>query len=186
MTPRTHAWNAYPGALVPCACGCGTLITSPDNRGRARKFSRGHNLRIDHPLHRPGVVNWWKGRHLTDEARAKLSIAHSKPKPYLRGPGNGMYGRTGESNPNWKGGVTPERQRLYANGDWKYISQWIFARDGYACTKCGARNRGWRSLHVHHIKPWATHPELRFDLDNLTTLCRDCHHAAHRRGGDAA
>lgn len=31
--------------LVPCACGCGGMIETPDRRGRARKFIHGHNNR---------------------------------------------------------------------------------------------------------------------------------------------
>ena len=57
----------------------------------------------------------------------------------------------------------------------------ILLRDGYRCTRCNVPKRGPRSLHVHHVKPWGDYPDLRFDPDNLTTLCRDCHHDAHRK-----
>jgi hypothetical protein len=29
---------------VPCACGCGKLVTTPDSQGRNRKCLRGHNV----------------------------------------------------------------------------------------------------------------------------------------------
>lgn len=50
-------------------------------------------------------------------------------------------------------------------------------RDGYRCQAqhiapnipCGG------VLHVDHIRNRSTHPHLKFDLDNLQTLCWKCH-----------
>jgi 5-methylcytosine-specific restriction endonuclease McrA len=36
---------------------------------------------------------------------------------------------------------------------------------------CGKR----RGLVVHHIYRWADQPHLRFEINNLITLCRQCH-----------
>jgi HNH endonuclease len=163
---------------VACACGCGQRVRTPDARGRPRLFSRGHNLRVDHPLRRPGVENWWKGRKHDSSTRAKIAESARRPKPWLRGERNGMAGRTGSSNPNWRGGGSPERQRLYASAEWKRLRRIVFARDGAACSICEAI----RDLHLHHVKPWAQHPELRLDPDNLIVLCRSCHVDQHRRG----
>lgn len=46
----------------------------------------------------------------------------------------------------------------------------IRLRDNFKCLICGKKGNI-----VHHIKPWATNPELRFDPLNSATLCRDCH-----------
>lgn len=35
---------------------------------------------------------------------------------------------------------------------------------------------------VHHIKSVEEYPELRLDMDNLMSLCRDCHEAIHKAG----
>lgn len=160
-----------------CACGCGETIASVDVRGRPRIYRRGHNVRVNQ---QPGFT--FAGRTLSPESRALLSAAHSVPKPYLRGAANGMAGRTGESNPNYRDGSSPERQRLYSSGEGRAILRAVYARDGYRCTRCGAPKQGPKTLHAHHVKPWSTHPELRFDLENLVTLCRTCHHDAHRKG----
>ena len=53
----------------------------------------------------------------------------------------------------------------------------IYMRDDYTCQQC--KVRGGR-LEAHHVKSFAIHPELRFDVDNGITLCKSCH-----RGGDA-
>jgi len=88
-----------------------------------------------------------------------------------------MAGRTGPANPNWKGGGSPERQRLYSSGEWRRLRRQLRVRAGGACEECGATEH----LHMHHVKSWASHPELRLELDNLLLLCAVCHRAKHRR-----
>lgn len=53
-------------------------------------------------------------------------------------------------------------------------SRAVRERDG-ACRRCGAVMH----LVAHHIKPWAKHPELRYDVTNGETLCRSCHRKEH-------
>ena len=49
-------------------------------------------------------------------------------------------------------------------------------RDGFSCKVCGDSRR---QLHCHHIKPVGDEPIESADLDNVITLCVDCHHSAH-------
>lgn len=48
----------------------------------------------------------------------------------------------------------------------------VFARDGYVCQSCG--QRGGR-LNADHIRPWVSHPDLRYEVSNGRTLCAPCH-----------
>lgn len=125
------------------------------------------------------VDNPFKGHSHSDATKAILSEKAKVPKPYIRGERNGMSGRTGESNPNYKDGSAPERQRLYASAEWKAVIRAVYKRDGYKCLRCGSGHVGKKKLHAHHIKPWAGNPDVRFDLDNLVTLCRECHEWVH-------
>lgn len=40
---KNAAERRKPRTMVPCACGCGGMIETPDNKGRERKFIHGHN-----------------------------------------------------------------------------------------------------------------------------------------------
>ena len=93
-----------------------------------------------------------------------------------------MYGRNGADNPNWKGGVTPERQALYSSQEWASVVQQVWQRDQATCQRCGlkAGTRGGDSFHIHHIISFAV-KDLRLDLDNLVLLCRDCHSWVHSK-----
>lgn len=143
---------------------------------------RGENLAGgDNYMRQQGVSNPFLGKTHSDETRAILSVKASCPKPYLRGNRNGMSGRTGQSNPNYKDGSSPKRQSLYASGAVKDIIRKVYARDSYRCVRCGAEKSKPKSLHAHHIKSWAGNPELRFELSNFVTLCRDCHSWVHSR-----
>ena len=58
----------------------------------------------------------------------------------------------------------------------------VFERDNYTCQICQCR--GVR-LNAHHIKSYAYHPDLRYDISNGVTLCEACHKLVHKinRGG---
>jgi 5-methylcytosine-specific restriction endonuclease McrA len=47
----------------------------------------------------------------------------------------------------------------------------VLKRDKYHCRYC--RIQG--DLQVHHIKRFATHPDIRWEVSNGVTLCRECH-----------
>ena len=46
-------------------------------------------------------------------------------------------------------------------------------RDGHKCMYPGCDST--KSLHVHHIRKWASYPSLRYDVTNGITLCKKCH-----------
>ena len=54
---------------------------------------------------------------------------------------------------------------------WKALRLAARRRDGWRCVVCGSRHR----LEVDHVQPVERRPDLALALDNLKTLCRDCH-----------
>jgi hypothetical protein len=52
-------------------------------------------------------------------------------------------------------------------------------RDDHSCRNCGITSDKARDLHVHHIVP--VNSRGRDVLDNLATLCTDCHSDTHDR-----
>lgn len=99
----------------------------------------------------------------------------------VTGAANPMYGKCEAANPNWLGGVTPERQREYSRALWKQVKRAVRERDEGKCRRCGNVVPGAKQMHTHHIHPWARHPSRRFDIDNIVTLCRSCHGWVHGR-----
>lgn len=61
--------------------------------------------------------------------------------------------------------------------EFKSISLDILKRDSYTCTWCSTVGG---ELNVHHIDPWSTNIERRFDRTNVVTLCKECHVKVHR------
>lgn len=81
-----------------------------------------------------------------------------------------------------------ENYRLRRSELYRQWRRAVFERDGFQCRECGARSRkGHRvEIQAHHIKEFALHPELRFDVDNGLTLCRPCHVETPSFGRQAA
>lgn len=142
---------------------------------------RGHNLiGQDNYMAQPGAVTPTKGRPVSEETRLKSSLARKgNPRMSVRGARNGMAGRRGPLHHNFVDGSSPERQRLYGKREWTAFLRVIYARDNFRCVHCGVTKTGPRSLHVHHIAPWAGNPGLRYDPANVVTLCRECHQWVH-------
>ena len=78
------------------------------------------------------------------------------------------------------------------HGNWKYnkrgpadlakmkeVKKEVLARDNYTCQYCGDTNFKGRGsscrLEVHHIISIAEDQELCFSLENMVTLCHNCH-----------
>lgn len=137
-----------------------------------------------------GRTPWNKGKngvqYVSDETRKKLSLINLgnkkakgsiRTKEFKENISLKLKGRKvpeekiikGEDHWNWKGGVSRNRHTSYKYIVWRSS---IFERDNWTCQTCRIRG-GY--LEAHHIKSWARYPELRYDINNGVTLCRDCH-----------
>lgn len=126
-----------------------------------------------------------KGWNHTDEAKRKIGKASRErgAVPYLRNGEHWLMSADSEDNPNWKGGITPERQEFYRSDEWKAVVKLVWRRDKATCQRCGlnfkeARKRKMKTFHIHHIVPFANE-NLRCEPTNLVLLCRPCHYFVH-------
>ena len=112
-------------------------------------------------------------RVMDNETKLKISNIR-KIQGAFQGENNPMYGshRIGELNPNWKGGITDEKRRIMNTEDYKQWRQAVFERDNYTCQCCG---RQTHDNEAHHLDSFADFEELRFDINNGITLCKQCH-----------
>lgn len=124
-------------------------------------------------------VLFWLRKH--GIPRRSVGAARAVKHWGVSGARNPMHGKRGAANPRYIDGSSPERQRLYVRGEGRAFLRAIYARDGYRCVRCGGAKTGPRSLHVHHIAPWAGNPAMRFDPQNAITLCRSCHEWVHSK-----
>lgn len=58
--------------------------------------------------------------------------------------------------------------------EWRTLRMKALVKWGPRCQCCGAEREDGVKIHVDHIKPRATHPEMALDLDNLQILCEVC------------
>lgn len=123
------------------------------------------------------AILYWLKKHGIQ--RRTIAQARTLKHWGVTGEANPMHGKTGASNPRYVDGSSPERQRMYAQGEGRAFLRAVLKRDGYLCRRCHAPKNGRRSLHVHHVKPWAGNEALRLDQANAVTLCRGCHQWVH-------
>lgn len=91
-----------------------------------------------------------KGKHQSEEHKNKIGVSNKK----IPHPG-------GEKHPQWGGGT------------WNYWKKQALIRDDYICQICGFREP--EIMVVDHIKPKSLYPDLKFEMNNLITLCPNCH-----------
>lgn len=88
-----------------------------------------------------------------------------------------------------------QKRKFYTSGEWLRIRKERLRRDNYECQECKRNGlvridtneysetakRKKIQLVVHHIKELDDHPELALEIDNLETMCVDCHNETHGR-----
>ena len=81
-------------------------------------------------------------------------------------------------------------RRCSLERDWggRENTQWrmaVLARDEHKCRRLGCDREGPTAhLEVHHVKNFRLHKEVRYQVSNGVTLCKDCHDEFYRRFGN--
>jgi hypothetical protein len=114
-----------------------------------------------------------------DKIRA-IAIADGRV-PYDPKVGPYMRGKSGKDHPQWKGGITPERQAVYSSPEWVEAVKAVWKRADAKCERCGKHHNTTETrgtFHIHHIVSFAVR-ELRTEVSNLILLCKKCHRWVH-------
>lgn len=83
-----------------------------------------------------------------------------------------------ENNSNWKGGISPERQKFYNSVEWKNLCSTIYRKQNATCQRCGKVKKHGDVFHIHHIISFKN-KEYRMNESNLVLLCKKCHNFIH-------
>lgn len=135
-----------------------------DNDGRFKKggvpWNKGKHYKLS-PEHIENIKRGHIGLFRDKKWRENIKLSHSGSKCHW-----------------WKGGISPENERVRKTMEYKHWRDDVFKRDNWTCQKCFTKGG---ILHPHHIKGFADYKELRFLIDNGITLCISCHKKVHKK-----
>ena len=115
-----------------------------------------------------GNVNG-KGRRST-QAIANIRNAKVGSKNPMFGTHHSLEAKAQRSKEN-----AGSNNAMWNGGSIRWFRKQVFERDDYTCQtpKCGFRDKDIMVL--DHIKPKSIYPELKYEMNNLQTLCPNCH-----------
>jgi hypothetical protein len=136
---------------------CGKEFSCPKERSstlwKNRKFCSCKCFGLSGGGFKKGHVPWNKG----------------KPAPWAKG----------KNHWKWKGGFN-DVQNLRWCPEYEEWRRAVFKRDNYTCQRCQCKPTKENPLHAHHIKKFTDYPEIRFEINNGITLCKNCHLKKHK------
>jgi hypothetical protein len=142
---------------------------SEEWKRKQSEFMKGRFSGENHPMygvHRCGKDAPNFGKKASDETKRKQSDAR-----------RGKY--LNINSPNWKFDKTDE-ERLDDRSYPKY-KEWrnaVYEKDKYTCQCC---NYSGKNLNAHHIENYSNKKELRIEVSNGITLCKQCHKDFHHQ-----
>lgn len=119
---------------------------------------------------------WNKGIPRSKELKEKLRIINTGKKASEETRRKMSLKHMGEKSPGWKGGITPKIKLARVSLNLCLWREKVYKRDNYTCVSCGENKR---YLNAHHLSSFSSFPEVRYEVDNGATLCRDCHKRFH-------
>ena len=115
----------------------------------------------------------WFGRKRSEEDRLKMRLA--------------KLNKTGSGTNNWRGGITPIREKVRKTKEYLAWRGQIYLRDDYTCVLCGKRGGDLAADHFPKMfaqilddyritnSSEARDCEELWELKNGRTLCKPCH-----------
>ena len=145
---------------------------APWNKGKHYRLTEAHRKNISNGL----KGNKYASGHLHTESWKTAARARMTGNNHAVGmPSNGgsfkKGDRTGATNINWKGGISPEHEKIRKSPEYKQWRLSVFQRDRFRCVECGLKPK---KLVADHIKPFFFFTELRLDVSNGRTFCQAC------------
>lgn len=137
-------------------------------------------------------INWSGANCPLYQEGVREKVCHHCSKPFFHEKGStyatfkkqkfcskpcadeGGFRYSGPEHKSWTGNPR-RRHRNSKQASW---ARKVISRDLASCRQCGTSGV---ELQAHHIKPYQTHPELRWELDNGLTLCAPCHWQEHAK-----
>lgn len=110
------------------------------------------------------------GKEKAAQMKLKMSLAHTGAKR----PWNSVPGRTGENHPRWYKDRTKVKRKDQRNDPaYKVWRKAVWSRDNFVCQLKDGNCAG--KIISHHILPWRSHADARYDVKNGITLCHYHH-----------
>lgn len=154
----------------------------PSGVYKHKKMTPEHKLKIS-------LANKWKSKQkLTDEHKKNISkackwrIPWNKWKKWLQVAWNKWIKHekvSWEKNFNWKWWITPERNAIRQSLEYKIWERSVIELWDFTCAKCNSKLKRYR-LVAHHILNFSSNEDVRFNINNWITFCKDCHKDFHK------
>lgn len=181
------------------------LTSSDDNRIPSGENHSKPLLGIKQPKHSKFMKEYlqenghpMEGKSHSEESKKKMSDTHIGKESWNKGTKGIMKPNKtsfdcGEKNNNfkkdwsnqkkenhwnWKGGITSEMNVLRNCAMYQIWRNAVYLRDNFTCQNSNCEycdNKRGGFLNAHHIKSFAKYSDLRFNIDNGITYCRNYH-----------
>ncbi len=81
----------------------------------------------------------------------------------------------------WLEGLIRQNKLIpfYQCKEWRQLRLLALERDNYECQVCKRRGKYRQARNVHHLKEVKDRPDLALTLENLESVCIQCHNEIH-------
>ena len=175
--------------IASCGCMSTENIAAAQRRDLSGQvFNRWTVLEPDKTKHNQGAYWIYKCVCGTIRSEATSALVRSLTKScgcwrseyasaWIKANGHKFKRPTGKDHFWYNPQLTDEDRKSRRTS--KFNTEWrndVLFRDDCTCQRCSVQEG---ELHAHHIIPWSSNKDLRFDVNNGITLCASCHFKYH-------
>ena len=139
-----------------------------------RKHTEESKRKMSEKLSGENSPNW--GKKHSEETKKKIGLGNKGKKlsqEQIERMRKANLGKKYPDEVNKKKGSPDNKNPRWIGGELRYLKKKAKLRDDFTCQVCGLKDE--EIIEVDHIKMKCENPELTNSLENLITLCPNCH-----------